>query len=126
MSVHQMLGGGATDWYTPGSATTAQSGALTTSNVTIGHITTGLGQAFPPEMLRYLQHTQGNQAKRIDMPDGTKPLVICRGVVEEVKDLDAATAKAEELAHQHNANAYILKPIKVVMPKREVISKDLP
>lgn len=56
---------------------------------------------------------------------GNKPVVICNGQAVEVKDLDEAQAKAEQLAHQHQADAYILKPIKKVAPKREVVTTEL-
>lgn len=59
------------------------------------------------------------------MPDGTKPVVICRGSVEEAKDMDAAQALAESKAHQMSADAYILKPIRRVAPKRDVVTTDL-
>jgi 1,6-anhydro-N-acetylmuramate kinase len=59
------------------------------------------------------------------MPDGTKPVVICGGTVTEAKDMDAAQALAEEQAHAKSANAYILKPIKRVAPKRDVVTTDL-
>lgn len=63
--------------------------------------------------------------ERTPMPDGTKPVVICRDLFEQVETLEAAQTKAEELAHQHNANAYILKPIRKVAPKRDTVSTDL-
>lgn len=60
------------------------------------------------------------------MADGTKPIVVCGGSVTEAKDLDDAQRIAEEQAHQKSANAYILKPIKRVAPKRDVVTTDLP
>ena len=57
---------------------------------------------------------------------GNKPVVICNGTSHECKDMDEAQAKAEALAHQHSADAYILKPIKKIAPKRDVVTTDLP
>ncbi len=59
------------------------------------------------------------------MADGTKPVVVCGGTLEEAKDMDAAQSRAEELAHQKSATAYILKPVKKVSPKREVVTTDI-
>src|SRR5262249_29642397 len=64
-----------------------------------------------------------NGAKK--MPDGTKPVVICAGNVEEAKDMDDAQRKAEAAAHQKSADAYILKPVRRISPKREVVSTEL-
>ncbi len=61
----------------------------------------------------------GLQAIRSKPVTGDKPIVVCNGITEECKDLDAAQAKAEELAHKHGANAFILKP------KRDVVTTDL-
>jgi hypothetical protein len=59
------------------------------------------------------------------MPDGTKPVVICGGEIKEAKDLEQAQAYAEELAHSKSANAYILKPVRRVSPKRDVVTTEL-
>ncbi len=59
------------------------------------------------------------------MADGTKPVVVCGGTLEEANDMDAAQSRAEELAHQKSATAYILKPVKKVSPKREVVTTDI-
>ena len=56
---------------------------------------------------------------------GSKPVVICSGQSHECKDLAEAQAKAEELAHKHGCDAFILKPIKKVSPKRDVTTTDL-
>lgn len=56
---------------------------------------------------------------------GSKPLVVCNGSVYEAKDLEEAQSKAEQLAHQHQADAFILKPVKKVSPKREVVTTEL-
>lgn len=56
---------------------------------------------------------------------GSKPIVICNGTSTEAKDMADAQAVAERLAHQHQADAYILKPIKKVAPKRDVVTTDL-
>lgn len=58
--------------------------------------------------------------------DGSKPVVVCNGGSVEAKDMDDAQAKAEELANKHSATAYILKPVKKVSPKREVVTSDIP
>ena len=39
--------------------------------------------------------------------------------------LESATEKAEALAHQHSTEAYILKPVRKVAPKRDVVTTDL-
>jgi hypothetical protein len=77
-------------------------------------------------MPEWMTAQQSFQQEKARMPSGNKPIVICAGLVEECKDLDAAQAKAEELAHQKSADAYILKPIKRVAPKRDVVTTDLP
>ena len=56
---------------------------------------------------------------------GSKPIVVCNGQTIECDDLKAAQAKAEELAHKHGCDAFILKPIKKVSPKRDVTTTDL-
>lgn len=56
---------------------------------------------------------------------GDKYAVVCGGQQFDFDKLEEAQAKAEELAHQHNANAFILKPIKKVAPKRDVVTTDL-
>lgn len=56
---------------------------------------------------------------------GTNPVVICNGQHVECDDLDKAQSKAEQLAHQHNTDAYILRPIKKVAPKRDTVTTDL-
>lgn len=61
------------------------------------------------------------------MYSGLKPLIVCNGVVVgEAKDMDEAQRLAEEHAHKSSANAYILKPIKMVAPKRDVVTTDIP
>jgi hypothetical protein len=59
------------------------------------------------------------------MYSGNKPLVVCGGEVKEAKDMDDAQAIAESLAHSKSADAYILKPVKKVAPKRDVVTTDL-
>lgn len=56
---------------------------------------------------------------------GTKPLVICNGTTTEAKDMNDAQSIAERLAHQHQADAFILKPVTKVSPKREVVTTPL-
>lgn len=56
---------------------------------------------------------------------GNKPIVVCGSEVKEAKDMDDAQAIAESLAHKSGADAYILKPVKKVAPKRDVVTTDL-
>lgn len=56
---------------------------------------------------------------------GNKPIVVCAGCVQEADDMDKAQALAESLAHSKGADAYILKPVKKVAPKRDVVTTDL-
>ena len=56
---------------------------------------------------------------------GDKPEVVCNGWSYECDTLKEAQAKAAELAHTHSADAYILKPIRKVSPKRDVITTNL-
>jgi len=91
---------------------------------------------YSSAITQYQQHNQNVDLARLlgaqqcreikKMPDGSKPVVICRGVAEEAKDMDAAQALAEAKAHEHSADAYILKPVKRVAPKRDVVTTDLP
>ena len=60
------------------------------------------------------------------MYSGSKPLVVCGGAVTEVKDMEEAQRVAEEQAHAKSANAYILKPVRMVSPKRDVVTTELP
>lgn len=57
--------------------------------------------------------------------DGTKYTVICASDYAQFDTIEQAQAKAEALAHQKSADAYILKPIKKVSPKRDVVTTDL-
>ena len=55
-------------------------------------------------------------------------LIVANGQVTEMPEdatLKAATEKAEQLAHQFQCEAYILKPVRKVAPKRDVITTDL-
>lgn len=74
-----------------------------------------LGQAL-------LQRRATQEQKQMS---GNKPIVVCNGQAQEAKDLTEAQALAERLAHQHQADAYILKPVKKVAPKRDVVTTDL-
>lgn len=65
------------------------------------------------------------QQKEQKAMTGSKPIVVCNGQHQEAKDLGDAQAIAERLAHQHQADAYILKPVKKVAPKRDVVTTDL-
>lgn len=78
-------------------------------------------QRFNEDSLaRYLSQRQ--EQKQMS---GNKPIVVCNGQATEAKDLTEAQALAERLAHQHQADAYILKPVKKVAPKRDVVTTDL-
>lgn len=59
------------------------------------------------------------------MPTGNRPVVICQGVAYEAANLTEAIALAEDLSHRHHADAYVLKPVKLISPKREFEMKDL-
>ncbi len=56
---------------------------------------------------------------------GDKPIVVCAGKMEEAKTMELAQSAAERLAHQHQADAYILKPVRKVAPKRDVVTTEL-
>lgn len=56
---------------------------------------------------------------------GNKPLVVCNGTTTEAKDLADAQNIAERLAHQHQADVFILKPVTKVSPKREVVTTPI-
>lgn len=75
--------------------------------------------------LRQMQQMGYNQPKEVIRMDGRKPLVVCNGVVQEADTMDLAVKLAEELAHQKNTNAFVLKPVKQVAPKRDVVTTDL-
>lgn len=86
--------------------------------------TSSVGNAIPytgQQLGQLQQFIQGAQK----MPDGTKPVVVCRGVTTEAKDMDDAQRIAEGEAHTKSADAYILKPVRRISPKREVTSTDL-
>lgn len=69
---------------------------------------------------------QGSQGRKASMNlDGSRPFVVCGGAILDCKDIDAAIAKAEELAYQYNAPAYVLKPVRMVAPKRDVVTTEL-
>ncbi len=72
--------------------------------------------------------TIGQLLGAVSMPtfDGSKPIVVCGGEAKEAKDMDAAQALAESLAHSKSADAYILKPVRKVAPKRDVVTMDIP
>lgn len=59
---------------------------------------------------------------------GNRFLVVCNGQVTELAynaTVEQAQDKAEELAHKHQSEAFILKPIRKVAPKRDVTTTDL-
>lgn len=71
------------------------------------------------------KYVQSQPKEQTPMIDGSKPLVICGGNYVTCEDMEHAQRRAEELAHQHSADAYILKPVKKVAPKRDVVTTDL-
>lgn len=59
---------------------------------------------------------------------GNRFLVVCDGKITELPDgatVDNAQNVAEMLAHKHQSEAFILKPIRKVAPKRDVTTTDL-
>ncbi len=66
-----------------------------------------------------------DKQRKDSMISGDKPLVVCGTETVTCKDMDEAQAKAEELAHKLSQTAYILKPIRKVAPKRDVVTTDL-
>lgn len=58
-------------------------------------------------------------------PSGSRPLVICLGVIHEAANLTEAIDLAEDLSHRHHAEAFVLKPIKKISPTHHVEMKDL-
>lgn len=94
-----------------------QAGLLTTTSGTI---------ALGGQLYDYQTQLQYGLTKQEIIPmSGTKPIVICNGTTTEAKDQADAQAIAERLAHQHQADAYILRPIKKVAPKRDVVTTDM-
>lgn len=62
------------------------------------------------------------------MYNGNRLLIVCNGQVTELPEaatLDLAQSQAESLAHKHQSEAYILKPVRKVAPKRDVVTTDL-
>lgn len=74
--------------------------------------------------LQNIQHLMVSAQERKKM-SGNKPIVVCGGEQREAKDMDEAQQIAESLAHSKSADAYILKPVKKVAPKRDVVTTDL-
>lgn len=72
----------------------------------------------------FLQAMQANK-EQSTVPTGTKPVVICGSKTIEAKDLDDAQAIAEREAHAQGTDAYVLKPVRKVAPKRDVVTTDL-
>lgn len=96
---------------------------LSTGTITLaGSYGPDYQQVQQQQLLQLIQ----NQAQKGSMISGDKPLVVCGSETVTCKDLDEAQRKAEELAHKLSQNAYILKPIKMVAPKRDVVTTDLP
>lgn len=75
--------------------------------------------------LQKIQHQMVSAQEKKRMC-GTKPIVVCGGEQREAKDMEDAQAIAESLAHSKSADAYILKPVRKVAPKRDIVSTDLP
>lgn len=68
---------------------------------------------------------QGLPQEKKAMLSGNKPVVVCGGEVKEAKDLDEAQGIAESVAHSKSADAYVLKPVRKVSPKRDVVTTEL-
>lgn len=99
---------------------------LTSGHMSVGHIElTDKQKQDQIAAMAALFQGQRFQGKAQPMFDGSKPIVVCGGEAKEAKDMDAAQALAEELAHKNSANAYILKPVRTVAPKRDVVTTDL-
>lgn len=91
-----------------------------------GSVTTGNVSLVNHDGLNYNNFAaafQCNQEQK--RMSGNKPIVVCGSEVKEAKDMDDAQAIAESLAHKSGADAYILKPVKKVAPKRDVVTTDL-
>lgn len=76
------------------------------------------------DFVRQMAASQAAREHRVY--SGNKPLVVCGGTVTECKDLDEAQRVAEREAHAKSTDAYILKPVKLVAPKRETVTTELP
>lgn len=85
------------------------------------HIDQARTQAIQQAELQRIQDQLGGQKPM----EGSKPIVVCGTVIENADDLDKAQRRAEELAHKLGCNAYILKPVRMVAPKRDVVTTEL-
>lgn len=88
--------------------------------------TQAVGQGMSASDMARLLERQCAAQSGVKVLNGSKPLVVCGGIAEEAKDMDDAQRIAEERAHSKTANAYILKPVRMVAPKRDVVTTDLP
>ena len=81
----------------------------------------GGGQPMVSSYVRAWMQAQEQKPKM----SGNKPVVVCGGEVNEAKNMDDAQRMAEESAHAKGKTAYILKPVRMVAPKRDVVTTDL-
>ena len=56
---------------------------------------------------------------------GKQFIVSCNGNIEYADTMEAAQSAAEKLAHQHQTEAFILKPVSKVAPKRDVVTTPI-
>lgn len=108
-------------------------GALGTSNSTLlGNVNWGGNTITIPAHYSGLQYVQNPPTtltySHLSMYSGNRYLIVCNGQVTELPanaTVEQAQDKAEELAHKHQSEAFILKPIRKVAPKRDVTTTDL-
>ena len=94
-------------------------------SVTIGNAYgKGISNGIDPVELQRMFASSSQQQKEQKL-NGNKPIVVCGGKTIEAKDLDEAQAIAEREAHAQGTDAYILKPVRMVAPKRDVVTTDL-
>lgn len=107
---------------------------MNVGNYGLGYVSIGpYQQSYPnqqqgfsqSEFAQIFQRAQCAQEQQRMNLSGTKPVVVCAGEVKEAKDLDEAQSIAESLAHQKSADAYILKPVRKVAPKRDVVTTEI-
>lgn len=78
---------------------------------------------------RQMQAPPETKKRRTKM-NGSKIIVIVNngdyGYPSEFDTMEAAQTAAEGLAHKSQADVYILRPVKKISPKRDVVTVDLP
>lgn len=84
-----------------------------------------VGNSVQTEYQKSLMAAMQQLGKGIQVASGSKPVVVCGGAVTEAKDMDEAQAIAEREAHAKSTDAYILKPVRKVAPKRDVVTTEL-